>query len=531
MTPVPTILPNSDGPAPDLAQPARAPKRWPLRWLLVFAFIYFYSFPYFEKLWSANEVPRVFLTQEIVDHHRLWIDAQMAGEASKHALDVGVAPNRHFYPDKAPGLSFLAVPLYSLARLFGHPSMRTCTWLFRVLIVTLPALIFLPFFLGMARLFAPDERACRTALVAYALGSPVMVYSLLFLSHQLAAGCVGGAFMAAVALARRQTARPFLVALLAGFLAGSSVLVEYQSVLALSVIGIYFVVRVPNRIRAIGAALLGALPPALVLGIYHTLAFGSPFRVGYSFAIQDTMRTGFLGMVGPSAACFWITLFLPSNGLFALAPWVIFAVVGAIALARDREAWARCGAEAVVCVAVPVVYVAFLSSLVPYMTHAGWSVGPRYMTAALPFVAWLAAAGFRAVERSRPARVLAQALVVGGVVVFVTAATTYPHWPDRLRNPLYELAFPLLTHGYAVHSLGTLVGLHGFLSLAPLYAVVLAATVWLLSRGPGRSLWQTALACILAAGLVAGHRAFPPTGAYAKKVWSFVTATWEPPLK
>jgi hypothetical protein len=307
--------------------------------------------------------------------------------------------------------------------------------------------------------------------------------------------------------------------------------VEYQSVLALSVIGIYFVARVPNRIRAIGAALLGALPPALVLGIYHTLAFGSPFRVGYSFAIQDTMRTGFLGIVGPSATCFWITLFLPSSGLFALAPWVIFAVVGAIALARDREAWARCGAEAVVCVAVPVVYVAFLSSLVPYMTHAGWSVGPRYMTAALPFLAWLAAAGFRAVERSRLARVLAQTLVVSAAIVFVTAATTYPHWPDRLRNPLHELAFPLLTHGYAVHSLGTLVGLHGFLSLAPLYAVVLAATVWLLSRGPGRSLRQTALACILAAGLVAGHRAFPPTGAYAKKVWSFVTEAWEPPLK
>ena len=158
-------------------------------------------------------------------------------------------------------------------------------------------------------------------------------------------------------------------------------------------------------------------------------------------------------------------------------------------------------------------------------------MGPRYMTAALPFLAWLAAAGFRAVERSRPARVLAQTLVVSAAIVFVTAATTYPHWPDRLRNPLHELAFPLLTHGYAVHSLGTLVGLHGLLSLAPLYAVVLGATVWLLSRGPGRSLRQTALACILAAGLVAGHQAFPLTGAYAKKVWSFVTETWEPPLK
>ena len=153
------------------------------------------------------------------------------------------------------------------------------------------------------------------------------------------------------------------------------------------------------------------------------------------------------------------------------------------------------------------------------------------MTAALPFVAWLAAAGFRAVERSAPARVLAQALVVSAAIVFVTAATTYPHWPEKLRNPLHELTFPLLTHGYAVHSLGTLVGLHGFLSIAPVYAVALGAAIWLLSRGPWRSVRQTALACILAAGLVAGHRALPFTGPYASAVWNFVTATWEPPLK
>jgi hypothetical protein len=153
------------------------------------------------------------------------------------------------------------------------------------------------------------------------------------------------------------------------------------------------------------------------------------------------------------------------------------------------------------------------------------------MTAALPFVAWLTAAGIRAEDRYAPVRVMAQALVVSSAIIFVTAATTYPHWPDPLRNPLHELAFPLLAHGYAVHSLGTLVGLHGFLSIAPLYAFVLGAVIWLLSRGLRRSLRQTALACILAAGLVAGHRAFPWTGDYARRTFSFITATWEPPLR
>jgi hypothetical protein len=63
----------------------------------------------------------------------------------------------------------------------------------------------------------------------------------------------------------------------------------------------------------------------------------------------------------------------------------------------------------------------------------------------------------------------------------------------------------------------------------PFYAVVLGAVIWLLSRGPGRRVWQTVLACILAAGLVAGQRAFPMTGPYAPGVRSFIMATWEPP--
>jgi hypothetical protein len=269
----------------------------------------------------------------------------------------------------------------------------------------------------------------------------------------------------------------------------------------------------------------------VLLLAYHKLAFGSPFKTGYNFAVENTLHRGFLGVIGPSATCFWTTLFTPSNGLFTLVPWALFALVGAVAVARDPEARARCGAETIVCVAVLAVNVALLSCLDPYMSRGGWSVGPRYLTASLPFVAWLAAAGFRSVERFSPARVLTQALVVGTTVIFVAGATTYPHWPDGLRNPIYELAFPLLAHGYAVHSLGTLIGLHGLWAIAPMYAAVLAVVFWLLSRGPGRSLRLTALACILAVALVAGHRAFPMTGPYASRVWNFVTATWEPPLK
>ena len=118
MSTAPLTLPHSDDPPTDPVHPAapRMPLRRSLRWLAVFAFIYFYSFPYFEKLWNANEVPRVFLAEEMVDHHRMWIDARIPDGGRMHSLDVSVAPNRHLYPNKSPGLSFLAAPVRGFRR-------------------------------------------------------------------------------------------------------------------------------------------------------------------------------------------------------------------------------------------------------------------------------------------------------------------------------------------------------------------------------------------------------------------------------
>jgi hypothetical protein len=498
---------------------------------LLLAFIYLYAFPFFNALNSANEVPRIQMTQELVDHGRLWIDNRIPDRSLLGALDTSIALDGHVYSNKAPGLSFLAVPVYYLCKLTGHTSMAACTWAFRVVVVTIPALVFLFFFYRMSGRFAPEESAKRASLVAYALGSPALVYSILFFSHQTAAVCAGGSFVAAVALVRRQARHPLVAAFVVGLLGAAAIMMDYQSLLAVLIIAIYVLVRAQRRVTALGMAMMGALPAGLLTGLYHQIAFGSPFKTGYSFSVDTSTRRGFMGIVGPSAHCFWTTLFTPSNGIVVLAPWVLLAVVGAIAVARSREARARCGAEMVVCVSILFVYVLFLSSLTPYMARGGWCVGPRYMTVALPFAGWMAAAGIRVLDRSPVEWLLARVLILASVVIFVLGATVYPHWPDNLRNPLFELVIPLLRHGYVPHSLGTLVGLHGFLSLLPLYLTVLGTAFWLLLFIRGRS-WRVAvLAGFLAAGIVGAHRAFPSTGPYANRVWSFATSTWEPPVK
>jgi hypothetical protein len=498
----------------------------PRSFFLLFAVVYLYAFPFFEQLRSANEMPRILMTQEMVDRGVFYLDRRLSEFGSTGDLSRG--PDGHLYPNKAPGPSFLAVPAYLICKKLGFTSLRAVTWAFRLSAVTLPALLFLPVFYRVTRRFSSEEPARRTALAAYALGSTALPYGILFFSHQVAAACAGTAFATAAALARRDARHPEDAAAATGFFAGLAVMMDYQAALASIIVGIYVLVRARRRLRNVILMAAGALPPAAALGMYHFVAFGSPLKTGYSYSFDLVTRQGFMGMVGPSRESTMSTLFLPGNGIFVLMPWILLAIVGGVSIARDRELRRRAGAEAMVASLVFLVYVAYLSSLVPYMARGGWCVGPRYLTTCMPFVGWLAAAGFAAADRRWLTGVAAQALVVVGAVIYLVAITTYPHWPDSLANPLYELSFRLLRNGYAVHSLGTALGLRGIWAALPLYLVAAALLLWLLARGPRRSWPAALLACVLGAGIVHGYRAFPRSGAYADRAWGFVTRTWEP---
>ncbi len=512
-----------------------------------FALVYLYTFPYFAELRSANEVPRVYLTTQIADRGSFNLDARWPELQRGSTFDVSTTcgdPPRaktcnaaspaccprpvHRFSNKAPGASFLAVPGYLAAKVLsgGSPSARTATWVARFTAATLPALIFLPFFFFLTRRFAPADEPRRAALVAYALGSMALPYAILFFSHQLAAVCAGGAFVAAVALARGESKRPDLHAVACGALAAGAVAADYQSVIAAAAVGIYLSIRSPRRLRDTILAAAGAAPVAALLLFYHWASFGSPVRTGYSFAEDQAHKQGVMGVIGPNAQAMWNALLAPDNGLVVLMPWVILAVVGGIAIARDREARARCGAEAIVCGAVLLAYLLFLGSTVPEFGRGGWSVGPRYITVALPFAAWLAAAGLAAADRSISLRIAAHASVLAGVIIYVVASTTFPHWNNTLTNPLYQVSFRILGAGLAPHSLGTLVGLRGLASLLPLYAGAAALAAWLLA-GRSRQRWLTTGAALaLAATLVVCYRWFPRNSGAAH--WQTIQRVWEP---
>ena len=527
LAPVQTRLAYEAGPPRPLTRPSEASLPG-LRWwhFLLFAVLYLYAFPYFGRLRNANEVPRILMTRSIVDRGVLNIDHQMSELSS--ISDTSVAPNGHRYPNKAPGPSFLAVPVYALCKLLGATSLRSVTWACRVTVATLPMLLFLPLFYRLSRRFTVNEQARRAALVAFALGSQAFPYALLFMSHALATAFLGIAFVAAVRLVREASRRWQRAAVLSGFSCAMAVMMDYQSVMAATVIGLYVLLRGSPRLRNMAWMALGAFPPAAILAVYQKVAFGSFAKTGYDFGVDRSTLSGFMGIIGFNKAALTSTFILPSNGILVLAPWVLLAVVGGIAIACNREARARMGAEAVACGAIAIAYLLFLSSLLPYMSRGGWCVGPRYMTVAMPFVAWLAAVGVQAAARWTSTKVLALALIAASATIFVVGATTFPHWPEKLDNPLYDLVFPLLGRGFAVHSLGTLLGLHGLSAILPLYLFALVAMLWLLGLLRRRSLPTLAMVCGLAALIVLGHRAFPRTDQTKISPWPMIHSVWEP---
>ena len=498
-------------------------------WLVAIAAAYLYVFPYYPRLRSANELPRAYQVMAIADDHTFAIDRGVReyGPTSDLALREG-----HYYPNKAPGASLVVVPFYlAVEAVAGRPSLAATMWLSRVVTGVIPSLAFLVLLWGFLGRIAPDERTRRLVLVAYALGSMALPYSLLFFSHQLSAVCIASAWILAGDVAAHRRGLGAMAA--AGLLAGMAPLVDYQT----AFIGVPLAIHViwqlrawPRRelARAIAIAVATAAAPIAILLAYHAACFGSPLSTGYNYA--TTYATdhdhGLLGMTVPTARAFVGVTVAPDNGFFALAPWWLLAIPGGVVLWRRGER-----ALVATCASVAAIFFYFVSSL--GFWRAGWEVGPRYIVALQPFLLPLVAAAL-ASWQGRPRLLGAAAgLVLAGVAIYVLAVATLPYWPDAvdggrvaLRDPLYEVAFRLLRDGAFAPNLGHALGLPALAGIAPFALGAVGLAAWAIARVA--TVRGLALAVAVAALVLAAFAAVPRTGpaaerAYAQTLYPAVT--------
>jgi MFS family permease len=440
------------------------------------------SFAFFHYDAGFNQHVRFNLTRAIVERGTFTIDAYHENTLDKAYRDG------HYYCDKPPGVSFLAVPGYFVAyhairALGGDPTgARGQRWGFYVARVTSVAL--LGALLGVVFLHAVSPFCPPTwtvvVTVGLALGTLAFPYSTLLYGHQVAATGLFAAFAVLLAHRRRtpQRARALACAGLAAAVAGTS---EYPVFLLAGGLGIYLLTG-PRPARSGAWFVAGATLPVAGLLVYHTICFGSPFSTGFAHEALPFWRakygTGFYGLRAPSAEALVQLTVGSHRGLLYQAPWLVLAAPGLWHLIVDRRWWA----EAALVVAMAIVMLAVNASL--HSWDGGWTMGARYLIPIVPFLAFAAA-----FARGRVAWILAAVLVPASVLFMLAGAAVRPEVPVFVANPLLDYLLPFLRAGKLsmpdptgeAFNLGeALGGLAGLWSLVPLLALWLAGAAGVL---------------------------------------------------
>ncbi len=441
----------------------------------------------FSEISVPNERSRVYLAVAMVDHGTLSIDEPVRryGEIYDRARRDG-----RYYTDKAPGSSLLAAVPYWVARRFTEPSdwrihelvnlMRT--WV--MLPVSLIGFLWLRRFLRRLRLGPP---AIDVASLGWILGTSAFHYGSAFYGHQLVAVCLLGALALAHDAERAQEesgrGRAVHLSMLgAGMLAGFAGLTEYQAGIPAAMLALYVVAGpVRKRPLALVTFISGALPFALLLFGYNTLAFGGPLKLSYQFLIDPSLRELHGQGIGGVAAPHWDYavggLFSLHRGFFATSPLLLLALPGLAVL------WRRGARRLSVLVGAALIYfLLFISST--KIWYAGWGFGPRLL---VPVMAWTAvpvAACIDAMERWPIASGFARGLALFGILIHQAVHAVFPELPEGATNPLIDAVIPALRGDHVSPNLvSRAFGVQGPKSLLPLAVLVLIAACAVVLRG------------------------------------------------
>lgn len=307
--------------------------------------------------------------------------------------DVAYVPETgHFHPNKPPGTSLLAVPAYFAIFHFERAcginpdhwwTLNLNAWLTTIFSVGLISALGCVIFFRLACDFAGGEKMpALLATLALAFGTTFFPFGTILFDHNLTAVLLLASFY----WLREKTAHPVLAGLCAGF----AVVTNYVAGGAVVALGLYALLARREGWRRAAFYSLGGLGPALLLGWYHYVNFGSPFFLANDF--QNPLFKdphGSLGMFAlPRGYVALLLSVSPYRGVFWLAPVLLLGVVGWIVWLRGKTF----SAEARLGLAIFGWFFLVNASFNGY--HGGYSAGPRYLVPGLPFLALPAVVGF-----------------------------------------------------------------------------------------------------------------------------------------
>ncbi len=349
-------------------------------------------------------------------------------------IDWARTPDGHYYSNKPPGPTFLALPAYALIDLWITRNARDRTsrdearllWSERtsqalsLLLQIIPFIALFFWGLRQLRTAAVSENAEKFFGLAFFFGTTITLLMNTFFGHGIAA-------VFATALLFSLLDRRWFVA---GTCFGWGVLSDYGSALLLP--GTLFILfqsdpkpLTHRLVRFVGGGVL----PGLLWIAYHHTCFGGPFSIANRFQnplfVETSQSTALWGIFGqyPRPDVIFQLLFGPSRGVLFTQPWILIVLFSLPALVRNRDRMTRY--TAAFCGSGFLLLLGMNASFLNW--HSGGGPGPRYLSAILPVFSLIGSV----LWRSRTQLRLPLATSLGATLLFASLVLA----SHRIQNP------------------------------------------------------------------------------------------------
>jgi hypothetical protein len=487
----------------------------------------------FARVSVPNERTRAYLTIAIVDHASIAVDAPIARFGKVYDL---ARFGDHYFTDKAPGASLLAVPIYALARsaqpaaAFDVVDVINLLRTYLMLPVGLLAFVLLR---SLLRALGSSEPVVDVCSLGFSLGSALLHYGGAFYGHAIVAllvlACLrclaqAGLFEAEPARRSRRRAWPLMAA---GACAGLAGLTEYQAIILAALLCLPIVLSGAARgarVRDLGLFALGGSPFAAALLIYNQRAFGGAFSLSYEHLVGAGLQAlhgeGLMGATHPRWSTLVGLLLSQHRGLLVTSPLLGLGLFGLLLGPRGmpRSLWITSAA----CVAYFVLIVASSS-----VWFGGWSFGPRLLVPIMGMLAVVAARTLDAWRANPGVQLLFRAAAISGMLYQQAVHAVFPELPPEFTRPLPDGVLPLWQAGLVAPNLACKWSALGPSNLTVL-GLALGCSVALVAwRGLSGRRWLSCAALICAAVAVLLLAAAPASvGARERQDWVRRVQRW-----
>lgn len=472
---------------------------------LGFGLLLWLTYAYFVPSPSWNPNSRFDLTLALVEHGKLAIDAYHENTGDK-AQSQG-----HYYSDKAPGVSFLAVPAYTVFRsiwlflgrdlpaskvvgrdgsfdvssfkgdgnddVLLNAGYRWGQYVSSVFTNGVAGACLGAMFLWVASKRGRTIEDATGIAMSLSLGTLVFPYSTTLYGHVPSAAFAFAGFSLLWVYEHQKT----WVFFVSGMFCSMATVCEWPAAMLATLIGGSVLFRT-RSLKFIALWVLGAALPAAFALAYNNIAFGSPLAVGYANLARPEfaagMSSGLMGISWPSPQTLLVMLFGRSRGLLYTSPVLVLAAWGFTKSSRELKSFR------VIAGLITIAFVLMSSGY--FMWWGGAAYGPRHVIPCLPFWCLGLVMVWPRTENASQKWVgnlffACSALSIVNMFLGTAVGLEAPLSTDIL----FRYTYPLTAHGRipavgGASNLGRLIGLPGLLSLAPLVLIwsIYIAYVW-----------------------------------------------------